>query len=191
MPHSSSSRPAPATRSPCLAALAGLLALWAGPAGAQETFQGEARAALIEPLTLTKLADLDFGYIIPATGGTIILSPTVAPNCTTTGTLIQSGPCQPAAFAGLGAQGQRVRVRRPVGRTITLTGPGEAMDITNITINGNPGLTPVRSNPNWERYLIASADGSFTFRVGGTLTVNPEQAPGIYSGSFDIRIDYQ
>ncbi len=184
-------RPALTRRSVCLAALASLCALWAGPASAQDSHQGEATAALIEPLTLTKLADLDFGYIVPATGGTIILSPTVAPSCATTGTLIQTGPCQPAAFAGLGAQGQQVRVRRPAGRTITLTGPGDTMEVTDITINGNPGLTPVRSTPSWERYLIASADGSFTFRVGGTLTVNPDQAPGVYTGSFDIRIDYQ
>ena len=93
--------------------------------------------------------------------------------------------------ADLTGVGQRVRVRRPVDNIITLTGPGADMIVSDLTINGDPLLTPVRSNPNWERFLIGSDDGTFLFRVGGTLTVNPNQAPGLYTGTFDIRIDYQ
>jgi hypothetical protein len=65
------------------------------------------------------------------------------------------------------------------------------MTVTNITINGDPDLIPIQSNPNWERFLIGSANGIFIFRVGGTLNVNPNQAPGVYTGTFDIRLDYQ
>ena len=65
------------------------------------------------------------------------------------------------------------------------------MTVTNITINGEPTLIPVQSNPNWERFLIGSLDGTFVFRVAGTLNVNAGQLPGVYTGTFDIRLDYQ
>lgn len=172
-------------------ALAAALTALPSVAQAQDTATVESRVGIIEPLTITKLSDLDFGDIVPSTGGTVVLNPTISPTCTVTGAVIQSGECQPASFGGFGGAGQRVRVRRPVGRTITLTGPGADMTVTDIIINGSPDMTPVRSNPNWERFLIGSADGTFVFRVGGTLNVNPNQTPGLYTGTFDIRLDYQ
>lgn len=176
---------------PLCATLAALLALVPGTALAQDNERIVTRVGLIEALTITKLDDLEFGDIIPAAGGTIILSPTPQPTCTPTGSVIHTGGCQPAAFGGIGAAGQRVRVRRPPGNTITLTGPGADMTVTDITINGDTSLALVRSNPAWERFLISSLDGVFIFRVGGTLNVNANQAPGLYVGTFDIRIDYQ
>lgn len=174
-------------------ALACALAFVGAPtmASAQGTETLEARVGIIEPLAITKLSDLDFGNIIPSTGGTIVLTPTETPTCTVTGAVIHTAECQPATFGGFGASGQRVRVRRPIGRQIVLTGPGDNMIVTDITIDGDPDLTPVRSNPNWERFLIGSSNGAFVFRVGGTLTVNPNQTPGVYTGTFDIRLDYQ
>jgi len=176
-----------------LSALACALAFMGAPtmASAQDAETVDARVGIVEPLTITKLSDMDFGDIIPAAGGTIVLTPTISPTCSVTGAVIHSAECQPATFGGFGAAGQRVRVRRPIRRQIVLTGPGDNMIVTDITIDGDPDLTLVRSNPNWERYLIGSSDGTFVFRVGGTLTVNPNQAPGVYTGTFDIRLDYQ
>lgn len=156
-----------------------------------ESFNVDAQVGLIEPLTITKLSDLDFGGLIVTTGGTVVLTPTATATCVATGGVIHSGECQAATFAGSGITGQRVRVRRPIGNAITLTGPGADMTVTNITILADATLNPTQSNPNWERFLIASGDGTFFFRVGGTLNVNPNQAPGVYTGTFDIRLDYQ
>ena len=178
-------------RNTALAALFGAGLAVSAPVQAQDVESSEARVGLIEPLTITKLADMDFGGLVTTTGGTVVLNPTTTATCTTTGDVVHSGDCQPAVFGGSGATGERVRVRRPAGRTITLTGPGDDMTVTDITINGDPDLTPVQSNPNWERYLIGSADGTFLFRVGGTLNVNAAQAPGLYTGTFEIRLDYQ
>lgn len=174
------------------AALLGVCAvLLTAPASAQSAGSYDTQVSLIEPLTITKLSDMDFGDLVVTTGGTVVLTPTVTPVCTTTGGVIHTAECQPATFGGSASFGQRVRVRRPIGNTITLTGPGADMTVTNITINGDPMLVPTQSNPNWERYTIASLDGTFIFRVGGTLNVNPAQTPGIYTGTFDIRLDYQ
>lgn len=173
-----------------LAVLAALFAL-PGAAHAQSSQSVDSTVALIEPLTITKLRDLDFGDLVVTTGGTVVLTPSTSPTCTVTGGVIHSAECQPAAFGGSSEFGQRVRVRRPVGNTITLTGPGDDMIVTDITIDGDPNLVHVQSNPNWERFLVGSADGTFIFRVGGTLNVNPAQLPGTYTGTFEIRLDYQ
>lgn len=172
-------------------ALSGAAIAMPSAASAQSNGSNEARAALITPLTITKLSDLDFGHLFVTTGGTVVLTPTSTATCAVTGDVIHSAECTPASFGGSAQTGQRVRVRRPIGNTITLSGPGDDMTVTNITIDGDPDLVPARSNPNWERFTIGSADGTFIFRVGGTLNVNANQLPGTYSGTFDIRIDYQ
>ncbi|QUL37037.1 DUF4402 domain-containing protein [Erythrobacter sp. JK5] len=180
-----------ARRASLAGALIAGLALAPGTAQAQSDQSITTRVGLIDPLTITKLSDMDFGDIIGPNAGTIVLTPTATPSCTATGGLVHTAECQPATFGGYGPTNARVRVRRPIGNTITLTGPGADMTVTNITINGDPDLTPVRSNPNWERFRIARADGTFIFRVGGTLNVNANQAPGLYTGTFEIRLDYQ
>ena len=178
-----------------LAALAAaLFALVALPSAAQaqsNTNSSQTAVGLVEPLTITKLTDLDFGDLVVTTGGTVVLTPTTSSTCTTTGGIIHTAECQPATFGGSGQLLQRVRVRRPIGNTITLTGPGADMTVNNITINGDPTLIPIQSNPNWERFLVGSLDGTFVFRVGGTLNVNANQLPGVYTGTFEIRLDYQ
>lgn len=161
-------------------------------ASAQDsTLSTDAQVGLLRPLTILKLSDLDFGDLIVTTGGTVVLAPTDTATCTTTGGVIHSGECEAATFAGLGITGQRVRVRRPNGRRITLTGPGADMTVTDITILSDSTLTPTRSNPQFERFLINSANGAFFFRIGGTLNVNPNQAGGLYTGTFEVRLDYQ
>lgn len=174
-----------------VAALGMGAALAVAPAHAQSAGSYDTQVSLIEPLTITKLSDLDFGDLVVTTGGTVVLTPTVTPTCSTTGGVIHSAECIPATFGGSGQFGQRVRVRRPIGNAFTLTGPGADMTVTDITINGDPTLVPTQSNPNWERFTIGAPDGTFIFRVGGTLNVNPAQTPGVYTGTFEIRLDYQ
>lgn len=173
-------------------ALFGALLMAPGQAFAQNaTFTTDVEALLVRPLTITKVNDLDFGDLVVTTGGTVVLAPTSTATCTPTGGVIHSGECEAATFAGLGVDGQRVRVRRPAGRTITLTGPGADMTVTDITIFSDSTLTPAQSNPQWERFFVNAADGAFFFRIGGTLNVNASQAGGVYTGTFDVRLDYQ
>lgn len=172
---------------------AALCAVWllGSPAHAQSTSNVDTRTVLLDPLSLAKLSDMDFGDLIVTTGGTVVLSADPVTTCVTTGGVVHTQECQPATFAGLGQPNQRIRVRRPIGRTITLTGPGADMTVTDLTIDGGATLNRVNSNPNWERFRINTFDGVFIFRVGGTLNVNANQQPGVYTGTFDIRIDYQ
>ena len=170
--------------------LAGSLAQ-AGIARAAETGPNTASVVLVQPLSIVKSEDLDFGTIIPGTGGTVVLDPTATPTCTITGAVIRSGTCQPAEFVGAGSVNQRVRVRIPPNARMTVSnGAGATMLINNMSLDGDPDLLVVRENPRTFRFRIQHPSGIFYFRVGGRLNVGANQAPGTYTGTFDVDIQY-
>lgn len=170
--------------------LAGTLAL---PAAVQAAENGPntVSVVLIKPLSIVKSEDLDFGTIIPETGGTVVLDPTTNPTCTVTGGVIRSGVCQPAEFVGAGSVAQLVRVRIPANARMTVTNAtGATMRVDNMTVNGSPDLLVVRLNVRTYRFVILHPSGIFYFRVGGTLNVGANQAVGTYTGTFDVDIQY-
>ncbi|MCB2088263.1 MAG: DUF4402 domain-containing protein [Sphingomonadaceae bacterium] len=159
------------------------------PAMAQSA-AAPAQLVVLEPLSLVKVKDLDFGQIIVNGAGTVVLNPTGSGTCTASGNLVRSGTCKPAEFAGLGSTGRFVRVRRPASNSITLTGPGTNMTVTNLQLDASPDLQLWFQLGRGYYYRIVSPDGSFDFRVGGTLNVAAGQAPGVYTGTFDVDINY-
>lgn len=162
-----------------------------GAAHAAETGPNTASAILIQPLSIVKSEDLDFGTIIPDTGGTVVLDPTLTPTCTTTGAVIRSGVCQPAEFVGAGSVNQRVRVRLPAQARMTVSnGAGATMQVTDMLVNGSPDLLVTRETIRNFRFRIIHPTGIFYFRVGGTLNVGANQAQGTYTGTFDVDIQY-
>lgn len=170
--------------------LAGLLAL---PAAAQAAENGPNTVSLvlIQPLSIVKSEDMDFGTVIPETGGTITINPASSPTCTVTGGLIRSGVCQPAEFVGAGSVNQRVRVRLPAQARMTVSnGAGATMQVTNMDVNGAPDLLVTRETVRNFRFRILHPTGIFFFRVGGTLNVGANQAVGTYTGTFDVDIQY-
>jgi hypothetical protein len=93
----------------------------------------------------------------------------------------------------MGARRMMVRFQMPT--TITLTGPGQNMTVTNFTLDTTPDLTFVGGNGNGlgngnRRYRIEPSSGIFTFRVGGRLNVNANQAGGNYTGTFQVTVQY-
>ena len=62
--------------------------------------------------------------------------------------------------------------------TLRRSGGTETMTVSNWTIEGGSTI----------RLLLRS--GSFDFRIGGTLNVGANQAPGIYSGTFNVTAEY-
>lgn len=166
--------------------------LWLpGAAQAQVQVVINGKMVLVEDLGLTKVEDMDFGNIIPDTGGTVVMDPTETATCTETGTVIHTGECQPATFAGFGTPGNRIRIRVPPGGDITLTNAtGDTMDVTDMTINGDPSLNITKMNPRTFRANISDPTGIFTFRVGGILNVGSGQRVGTYTATFDVDVQY-
>ena len=96
-----------------------------------------------------------------------------------------------AAFVGFAIANAELRVMRPSGNRIDLTGPGGAtMRLDTFTFGSTGTTVSLGQNGANHRFRIDALDGAFRFYVGGTLNVGPAQAVGIYNGTFDIRISY-
>ena len=168
------------------------LALIPTPGLAQDTVSSEARVAILGPGSIAKAADMDFGQIAqPGNTGTVVLTPTPTATCTTTGGLVRTGTCRAAEFIVRETGQGRVRIFEENGGTVTLTGPGGAtMQMTNFTLDVTD-MNPINGGGNGlGRFLITSSTGVASFRIGGTLHVAAAQAPGTYTGTVDVRVQF-
>jgi hypothetical protein len=178
---------------PLAAALAGLAA--AAPAQAQimDSETAEIQSVVLAPGSIVKVADMDFGQILPsASGGSVTMSAAASPTCTATGGMIHSGSCRAARFSIRGIRQQKVRIRVTNGGSVILTGPGGAtMTLNSISILP-VGMTSVNGGNGWNlgNYRIDTVSGITDFYLGGRLNVAALQAPGVYNGTINIQIQF-
>lgn len=160
-----------------------------------------ARVTVIAPLSLIKVTDLRFGKIVARpTVGTITVDQ-ITGACSVTGAILELGTCQYAQFTGMGTRNMNARIS--LSASTNLTGPGQTMVMDQVTLgtnstisfSGNPnangrgvGLTTGGGN---QRYSIVSNNGIFLLNIGARLTVNANQAPGVYSGTITVSVQYQ
>lgn len=166
--------------------LAAAMALSA-PAAAQETAQADAEAIIVTPLSFINVQGLNFGNILPTgTAGAVRVWPDGSR--TYTGGVIPSGSSHhEARFGGMGVYQQLVRIRMG-SNTIQITGPGAPMTVSQFEIGSTPNT--VILNTGWQNFQLGSPTGMFNFGLGGSLGVGANQAPGIYSGTFTIDLEY-
>ncbi len=130
------------------------------------------------PATVRKLQDLNFASLTVTTAGTAIIDPNTDGMTTTGGVLHAGGLHYAAQFEAVSPVGPVVIVRLMRGPiTVTRVGGTETMTVSNWTISGNTRRTVVAREP-------------FSFKVGGTLFVNANQAEGLYLGTFDVEIQF-
>ena len=136
------------------------------------------RAIVLRPLSLLKVEDLDFGWLTVTTAGTAIVNPFTGAVTTTGGVIAVGGSPMPAEFVGAASRNTPIKIRIP-NKPITLTRVGgtQTMTVTNWTLDG-----PADRKTGPER--------AFLFRVGGTLIVGAGQADGVYTGTFDVEVQY-
>lgn len=156
------------------------------PAFAQGATQSDVEAIVLRPLSFFKVNDLDFGDIIASgSAGTVVLDPDGSRS--RTGGVTLAGPAgEPARFAGLGSYNRQVNISLGANR-IWITGPGQRMRVRDFEIGSTP--TAILSTAP-TRFRITSPLGNYNFPVGATLEVNANQAPGDYSGTFTITLNY-
>lgn len=162
------------------------------PAAAQSADAAFARSEILDTIIVTNPADMDFGRITPrGTPGTVVLPANGAPTCTTSGTLLRAGPCRAARFDGDVTFLYTLRITKPAGGQIMLTGPaGATMQLNNFTLSAGGGLWDVGATATEQRYLVLNLAGNFTVYVGGTLHVAGNQRPGVYNGTFSMTFNY-
>ena len=137
-----------------------------------------AQAALMRPLTLTKLNDMDFGHLGVTANGTAVIDPVSDTMTVTGGVLRLGGTPRAATFRGV-AQGNAVVVIRVPNGGISLTRAGgtETILLNAFTLDGQ------------SKRAMAQA-GIFDFKVGATLRPSAGQVDGLYIGTFDVTIQY-
>ena len=125
-------------------------------------------------LHLENRTPLDFGVLVPGNSEGIYR---VAPDGATSsrgGVLQYRGRPVPAEFAVTGTAGTDYCLELP--RVVWLKGPGRDIEVHSFEASiPLPGVVP---------------RGGFTFRVGASVTVPPQQEPGLYQGLFRVTIHY-
>ena len=132
--------------------------------------------AQVNPVSLTKIDDLDFGMLSEASAGTVVVDPN-GMLTTTGGVAAQGGSPNAAAFNVTGDPDFLYDITLPES-FIWIDGPGnKKMKVDSFTDSeGGTGT------------LVGGTD---SFTVGATLRINNNQSAGAYSGSFDVTVAYQ
>lgn len=168
----------------------GLCAAWfglasVGGAAAQSLGQsssGLARASVIRPISLSEVKGLEFGVITPGVKtGSVTIGPADAVQVSDT-SINASGVHSAGVFQITGQSGRAFSVS--TAHTAQLSGAGGArLTVSNlvVSVNGANGTAVGQLDSN----------GAAQFRVGGTLSVQPAQAPGRYVGSYPVSVAYQ
>lgn len=170
----------------CFAALAATL-VTASPAFAQQaSATAEARGRVLQPLTLSKAVDLDFGTVSgdPTNPGTVVVGVTnpASPTRTQTGavTLVPS-VWQPAEFDGAGEPNRVVDVTLNPPASLS-DGNGHTVTVNSMVLDTCNCVATTRTIDNL---------GAFKVYVGGDFAIAANQASGLYTANFDVTADYQ
>lgn len=138
---------------------------------------------IVQAISVTKVADPDFGVVIPtATAGTVVLSPdgsVVATNVSH-----QAGTEVVGSFTVSGTNNQAYVITDP--GTIILSGTLDVDTWTVTNANGDCANIDIAScSPS------LSGTGGDTLSLGGTLNVPASQAQGQYTTNFSLEVLYQ
>ena len=162
------------------ALFAGFAAFAATPAHAASSQVATVSATVVKPLALKWVQDLDLGTIVLGPGtwsnATVGISKTGVFSCTNAN-VICSGATQVAKYNVQGTNNNTARVTAP---NVTLTNQSDPTKTLTLTVD-NPGAIPI---PN-------SGQPGVDFSLGGSITVSSTTAGGVYSGTFNVTVDYQ
>lgn len=150
----------------------------ASAANAATSATATATAEVLSTLAVSADSALDFGQIAANTGGSVTVN--ADSTVSKTGDLVSTGTRAPAIFTVVGSKGASVIVTLPTSAaTLTRSGGTETMSLSGWNSNPNGG------------FQLDATTGAATFAVGGTLTVDNAQVAGVYSGTFDVSVEYQ
>lgn len=150
----------------------------AGAAPARASPKAKGQVALVKPLTLQRLNDMDFATLGVTTGGTATIDPISGALTVSSGLVPLGGTPSPARYAGAASKNTVVNIRVPKQPVlITRVGGTETLSVSNFTLDGQDKRTLAQS-------------GSFTFAVGADITVPAGTVDGLYTGEIDVTIQY-
>ena len=160
---------------------AGAAALTAGfysSAVSAATVTANATANVITPLSIAETTGgMNFGDVSvdALVAGTVILDTTGARTVTAGAEAVTGGTVQSGAYSVTGEGTKAYSITFPANATISSGLNSMTVDTFTHDAGGAPALTA----------------GSDTFNVGATLNIGAGQAPGNYTGSYTLTVDYQ
>lgn len=156
-----------------LLGVAGLMAAGVAVPAHAETARGDATVKILQAITVSKTADLNFGNVVPsAAAATVAVGEDGTRTCGTG--LSCYGTTTSGAFNVTGTAGETVSV-----------------GIDNATIQLSNGTQSMAVALSTSTSSLTLAGGTGSFRVGGTLSVGANQAAGTYTGQYNVSVNYQ
>lgn len=163
-----------------LAALAATVAVATPAYGQTASATAEARGLVLQPLTLSRVDDLDFGTVISsAVAGTVIINEDTGFRTIAGG--VTAGPAagNRALFAGAGTAGQQVDL--DLTYPAVLVSGANTVAITQLEFDGGGGQATTRT---------IGASGTFQIGVGGEFAIGANQPAGLYTADFQVTAEY-
>jgi hypothetical protein len=135
----------------------------------------QAHATIVKPLTLKKVADMDFGSITVQDTGVAHLSAAGTLTCDTTLTCATTGT--PAEYTVTGTNNQQVTITKP---NVTMS---------NLTDTTAAPLTLVLTGQGTVTLPNSGATG-INFKLGGDLAIPAATKEGVYQGDLAVTVNY-
>lgn len=151
-------------------------------ASAQDNANADATVEVLEALTLSNTAPLDFGTIVVDNAGTVTIAASSTATAVCTGDVICSGTSSAASFSVTGSAGEVVEVNLPAtSGTLLRTGGTAGVAADEIVLDNFTASAPT----------VTLTGGSAVFEVGGELTLDGSEVEGVYSTTFNVSVNYQ
>jgi len=144
--------------------------------GNTSTAAGSASATVVAPIVLTHTtgASLNFGKFTVGAGGTVVVNSSGTGSVTSDVGFVPGGSTTTAdQFSLTGDNSRNFGISTTNG---TITNGSKTMSFTTAP-SSTSGTT--------------SATGTYSFSVGGTLTVTGTETPGAYTGTYNATVVYQ
>lgn len=174
--------------------MAGLLAagvLLPGSSVAADNATATVTATILAPIAVAKTTDMNFGYILPATTGTVTLATNAAR--TASGPSLIAGITPTAAKFDVTGDGVATFSISYAGSSATLSdGATHTMAIDFITeaISGSGGAATGKTATGTDATTGTLSAGAAVIYAGGQLSVDAAQTPGTYTGSLIVTVAY-
>lgn len=157
------------------------LILSAGIAALPALWLSAGREACAQQINLSNTRGLDFGSFVAGNGGTVTVSPSGARSQSGGVILLNSPSAGQATFivskSSNSGNNKSIIISLPADGSTQLTSASSSMAV-NAFVSSPPTLTTVTT-------------AGTTLSIGATLTVAANQAPGSYSGSFPLIVNFQ
>lgn len=152
---------------------------FAAPVGASPA--AKAKVAIVKPLTLTKVLDLDFGTL--TLGNNLGATPVTISLDRTTGNI---GCATDVTCPVSGTRGE-YKVTGVNNNTVTIN--VASSNLSNLT---TPTAAPISFTPTAQTSVALGNSGAagVNFLVGGSISVSSATAEGNYSGDMDVTVNY-